>query len=195
MLVLAVHRVLRYDGIPQRLSLSLSLAVAGAHEVRTRCDGAMRRRHAACRRKRTVPRPQQRVNVGDHGPAAAPRGRGANDVDTGRPRRHSPLHRVACICRVTAASNGPRRQLLSARVGGAGQDYDDDEFDPTVQPKSGGSYTLWPVVHSELTDYGLKSITPDEVRVAAGCLQRGWERATCTRQGGGVRDADGDAHV
>jgi len=42
-------------------------------------------------------------------------------------------------------------------------DYDDEEFDPTVQPKSGGSYTLWPVVHSELTDYGLKSITPDEV--------------------------------
>lgn len=32
-----------------------------------------------------------------------------------------------------------------------------------MQPKSGGSYTLWPVVHTELMDYKLKSIKPQEV--------------------------------
>ena len=85
-------------------------------------------------------------------------------------------------------------QLLRELLGwgrGGGQDYDDEEFDPTVQPKSGGSYTLWPVVHSELTDYGLKSITPDEVRggVAAVWLQRGQGSGTeavnvCDLRGG-----------
>mmetsp|Transcript_17273 Transcript_17273/g.33275 ORF Transcript_17273/g.33275 Transcript_17273/m.33275 type:complete len:281 (+) Transcript_17273:87-929(+) len=41
--------------------------------------------------------------------------------------------------------------------------YEDDGFDPTVVPKSGGAYTLWPVVHSQLMDYNLKSIGPEEV--------------------------------
>ncbi|KAK3250867.1 hypothetical protein CYMTET_39778 [Cymbomonas tetramitiformis] len=36
--------------------------------------------------------------------------------------------------------------------------FDDPEFDPTVIPKSGSAYTLWPVVHSELMDRNLQSI-------------------------------------
>lgn len=42
-------------------------------------------------------------------------------------------------------------------------DFDDAEFDPMVRPKTGSAYVLWPIMHSELMDYNLKSITPDEV--------------------------------
>jgi hypothetical protein len=45
----------------------------------------------------------------------------------------------------------------------SGLSFDDPAFDPTVQPKSGSAYTLWPVCHTALKDYGLTSISPEEV--------------------------------
>lgn len=41
-------------------------------------------------------------------------------------------------------------------------DFGNSEFDPTVVPKSGEAYTLWPMVHSELKDRKLKSLSNEE---------------------------------
>lgn len=37
------------------------------------------------------------------------------------------------------------------------------ENNTTVQPLSGPSYTVWPVMHSVLTDNNLQSLPPEEV--------------------------------
>lgn len=36
------------------------------------------------------------------------------------------------------------------------------EIDYKVQPESGAAYTLWPIIHTALTDYGLASLPPAE---------------------------------
>lgn len=41
--------------------------------------------------------------------------------------------------------------------------YDDKEFDPYVRPKTGAPYILWPIQHSELMDYKLKSVAAQEI--------------------------------
>eukprot|EP00238_Polyblepharides_amylifera_P014395 CAMPEP_0196588624 /NCGR_PEP_ID=MMETSP1081-20130531/61139_1 /TAXON_ID=36882 /ORGANISM="Pyramimonas amylifera, Strain CCMP720" /LENGTH=212 /DNA_ID=CAMNT_0041911169 /DNA_START=181 /DNA_END=819 /DNA_ORIENTATION=+ len=41
--------------------------------------------------------------------------------------------------------------------------YDDPNFNPKVSPKSGSAYTIWPIVHTELMEYGLKSIDAKSV--------------------------------
>jgi len=41
---------------------------------------------------------------------------------------------------------------------------DADDFDPMIRPKwSGDAYTMWPVCHTALKEYGLKSLDPEEV--------------------------------